>query len=71
MSKCQRFCCIELTVANLFLTVPFTLAEQGKDFVLPIGKAKVERAGSDVTITAFSKMVGYSLQVLAIWGYLE
>jgi hypothetical protein len=33
-----------------------------KDFVLPIGKAKVMRAGSHVTITAHSKMVGYSLQ---------
>ena len=31
------------------------------DFVLPIGKAKVERAGSDVTITAFSRMVGVAL----------
>jgi len=33
-----------------------------KDFVLPIGKAKVMRQGKDLTITAFSKMVGYSLQ---------
>ena len=32
------------------------------DFVLPIGKAKIERAGKDVTITAFSLMVGKSLQ---------
>jgi pyruvate dehydrogenase E1 component beta subunit len=31
-------------------------------FVLPIGKAKVERAGKDVTITAFSIMVGKALQ---------
>ena len=31
------------------------------DFVLPIGKAKVERTGSDVTITAFSRMVGVAL----------
>jgi len=31
------------------------------DFVLPIGKAKIERAGKDVTITAFSIMVGKSL----------
>jgi len=31
------------------------------DFVLPIGKAKVERAGTDVTITAFSRMVGMAL----------
>lgn len=32
------------------------------DFVLPIGKAKIERAGTDVTITAFSRMVGMALQ---------
>jgi len=32
------------------------------DFVLPIGKAKVERPGRDVTITAFSIMVGKALQ---------
>ena len=33
-----------------------------KDFVLPIGKAKVEREGKDVTIVSFSKMVGASLE---------
>uniref|UniRef100_A0A7S3FX07 Pyruvate dehydrogenase E1 component subunit beta n=1 Tax=Strombidium rassoulzadegani TaxID=1082188 RepID=A0A7S3FX07_9SPIT len=32
------------------------------NFVLPIGKAKVERQGVDVTITAHAKMVGFSLQ---------
>ena len=32
-----------------------------KDFVLPLNKAKVEKEGTDVTITAFSKMVGFSL----------
>lgn len=32
------------------------------DFVLPIGKAKIVRAGSDVTICAFSIMVGKALQ---------
>ncbi len=32
------------------------------DFVLPIGKAKIERWGKDVTITAFSIMVGKALQ---------
>ena len=37
-----------------------------KDFVLPIGKAKIERAGTDVTITAHAKMVGHSLQAAEI-----
>jgi pyruvate dehydrogenase E1 component beta subunit len=32
------------------------------DFVLPIGKAKVLRAGKDVTITAFSLMVARALE---------
>src|SRR5436190_152654 len=32
------------------------------EFVLPIGKAKIERAGKDVTIAAFSIMVGKALQ---------
>jgi pyruvate dehydrogenase E1 component beta subunit len=35
---------------------------QGEDFVLPIGKAKVEREGGHVTITAFSRMVGVALE---------
>jgi len=32
------------------------------DFVIPIGKAKVRREGSDVTIVAHSRMVGYALE---------
>ncbi len=32
------------------------------DFVLPIGKAKIERAGSDVTLVTFSRMVGSALE---------
>ena len=33
-----------------------------EDFLLPIGQAKVERPGKDVTITAFSIMVGKALK---------
>jgi pyruvate dehydrogenase E1 component beta subunit len=32
------------------------------DFILPIGQAKVERAGTDVTIVSFSIMVGLAMQ---------
>lgn len=32
------------------------------EFIIPIGKAKIERAGADVTIVAFSRMVGLALQ---------
>jgi pyruvate dehydrogenase E1 component beta subunit len=35
---------------------------EGIDWVVPIGKAKVRRAGTDVTITAHSRMVGLALQ---------
>ena len=33
-----------------------------EDFTVPIGKAKIVREGSDVTITAFSLMVKYALE---------
>ncbi|KAK2662281.1 hypothetical protein Ddye_000855 [Dipteronia dyeriana] len=36
------------------------------DFCLQIGKAKIEREGKDVTITAFSKMVGHALKAAEI-----
>jgi pyruvate dehydrogenase E1 component beta subunit len=36
------------------------------DFTLPIGKAHIEREGTDVTIVAFSIMVGKSLQAAEI-----
>ncbi len=36
-----------------------------EDFILPIGKAKIERAGTDVTIVAFSIAVGTALEAAA------
>ncbi|BAE51121.1 pyruvate dehydrogenase complex E1 component subunit beta [Paramagnetospirillum magneticum] len=36
------------------------------DFVLPIGKAKIERAGAHVTITAYSRMVQVALDAAEI-----
>ena len=36
------------------------------DFVIPIGKAKIERTGTDCTVTAHSKMVGYTLAAAEI-----
>jgi pyruvate dehydrogenase E1 component beta subunit len=33
-----------------------------EDFVLPIGKAKVERRGTDVTLVAFSRMVSHCME---------
>merc|ERR1711865_1178024 len=34
----------------------------GKDFVVPIGECKIERAGTDVTIVSYSRGVHTSLQ---------
>ena len=36
------------------------------DFIVPIGKAKIERAGSHVTITAYSRMVQVALDAAEI-----
>ena len=36
------------------------------DFIIPIGKAKVRREGADVTIVAFSRMVGRALEAAEI-----
>jgi pyruvate dehydrogenase E1 component beta subunit len=33
-----------------------------EDYVVPIGKAKVRRQGTDVTLVAYSRMVGFALQ---------
>lgn len=33
-----------------------------KEFLVPLGKAKVMREGSDITICTFSKMVQYSME---------
>ena len=41
---------------------PMSAEAMSNDFLLPIGKAKVEREGSDVTIVAHSKMVTHSLE---------
>lgn len=38
---------------------------QDKEFLIPIGKAKIEREGKDVTIVTFQRMVGESLKAAA------
>ncbi|KVH95733.1 Pyruvate dehydrogenase E1 component subunit beta [Cynara cardunculus var. scolymus] len=45
---------------------PVSAEALDSSFSLPIGKAKIEREGKDVTITAFSKMVGYALKAAEI-----
>ena len=48
---------------ELMYGVSFPVSEEcmDPDFVIPFGKAKVEREGKDVTITAFSRQVGFAL----------
>eukprot|EP00605_Chrysophyceae_sp_TOSAG23-4_P000118 GSChrysophyteH1.ASY1.ANO1.129.1 assembled CDS len=52
---------------ELLYGTPFPLSDeaQGADFVIPIGKAKVEREGTDVSLVTFSKSVGTCLDVAA------
>ncbi|CAK4611115.1 unnamed protein product [Aphanomyces euteiches] len=45
---------------------PVSKEAQDKDFVLPIGKAKIMKAGKDVTIVTFSRMVGVALEAAAV-----
>jgi len=42
---------------------PMSAEAMSKDFVLPIGKAKIEREGKHLTIITFSRMVGLALDV--------
>lgn len=50
---------------ELLYGVPFPLSDeaQSPNFLIPIGKAKVEREGKDCTIVTFSKPVGVALEV--------
>ncbi|KAM4651065.1 pyruvate dehydrogenase E1 component subunit beta, mitochondrial [Discoglossus pictus] len=49
---------------ELMYGVPFELSEeaQSKEFVVPIGKAKVERQGSQITLVSHSRSVGHCLE---------
>ena len=48
------------------VTFPMSSEAMSDNFLLPIGKAKVEREGTDVTIVAHSKMVTHSLEAADI-----
>ncbi|RMJ21600.1 pyruvate dehydrogenase e1 component [Aspergillus sp. HF37] len=43
------------------LSFPMSEESRKSDFVLPIGKAKIERPGKDITIVSLSRCVGQSL----------
>lgn len=48
------------------VSFPMSQEAMSDNFLLPIGKAKVEREGSDVTIVAHSKMVTHSMEAADI-----
>jgi len=47
-------------------TYPLSVEAQSSEFVLPIGKAKIEVEGSDVTIVSFSRIVGSCVKAAQI-----
>jgi len=53
---------------EILYNTTFELSEEAQDpdFVIPIGKAKIEREGSDLTIVTFQRMVGESLEAAKI-----
>lgn len=50
---------------ELLYGIPFPVSDeaQSSDFVIPFGKAKIEKAGTDVTVVTFSRQVGVCLEV--------
>uniref|UniRef100_A0A452HRL5 Pyruvate dehydrogenase E1 component subunit beta n=1 Tax=Gopherus agassizii TaxID=38772 RepID=A0A452HRL5_9SAUR len=53
---------------ELMYGVPFEMSEaaQSKDFLVPIGKAKIERQGTHVTLVSHSRSVGHCLEAAAV-----
>lgn len=48
------------------VSFPMSDEAQSKDFIIPIGKCKFEREGTDVTLITFSKEVGLALQAAEV-----
>ncbi|XP_061210239.1 pyruvate dehydrogenase E1 component subunit beta, mitochondrial isoform X2 [Neopsephotus bourkii] len=53
---------------ELLYGVPFELSEQAqsKDFVIPIGKAKIERQGTHITLVSHSRLVGHCMEAASV-----
>lgn len=62
----QLTCCVQVCFLENELmygvSFPMTKEEMSDDFLLPIGKAKVEKEGTDVTMVTHSKMVTHALE---------
>ena len=52
---------------ELMYGISFPMSDEAlsEDFVIPIGKAKIERPGTDVTLVSHSRMVGFCLEAAA------
>lgn len=48
------------------VSFPMSQEAMSDNFLIPIGKCKVEREGTDVTIVAHSKMVTHSLEAAEV-----
>jgi pyruvate dehydrogenase E1 component beta subunit len=48
------------------VSFPMSDEAQSSDFVIEIGKAKIEKPGTDVTLISFSKTVGLGLEAAAV-----
>lgn len=48
------------------VSFPMSDAAQSSDFVIPFGKAKSEKVGTDVTLISFSKQVGLCIQAAEV-----
>jgi len=48
------------------VSFPMSDEAQSSDFVIPFGKAKIEKPGTDVTLISFSKTVGLGLEAAAV-----
>ncbi|KAM4654540.1 pyruvate dehydrogenase E1 component subunit beta, mitochondrial isoform 3-T3 [Amazona ochrocephala] len=53
---------------ELLYGVPFELSEQAqsKDFIIPIGKAKIERQGTHITLVSHSRLVGHCMETASV-----
>jgi pyruvate dehydrogenase E1 component beta subunit len=48
------------------VSFPMSPEAQSSDFVIPIGQAKIEKSGKDVTLISFSKTVGLALEAAQV-----
>uniref|UniRef100_A0A2D4F5F0 Pyruvate dehydrogenase E1 component subunit beta n=3 Tax=Micrurus TaxID=8634 RepID=A0A2D4F5F0_MICCO len=53
---------------ELMYGVSFELSEEvlSKDFIVPIGKAKIEKQGTHITLASHSRSVGHCLEAAAV-----